>query len=142
MEGDRRGDAGGGGLEALTLSVAIARPWRALYEALWRPESFSNWASGLGRSPLVPDGGWWRTEGPDGPIRVRFTDHNAFGVMDHRVETGGGSIDVPMRVVPNGDGAEVMLTLFRQPGTTEARFRADAEWVRRDLDALRALFTP
>jgi len=129
-------------LEARTISISIGRPWRELYEAIWRPEIFPKWASGLSASSLEQDGEWWKAEGPDGPIRIRFTGHNPFGIMDHHVDPGSGSvIYVPMRVVANGDGAEVLLTLFRQPGMSEAQFLADAEWVQRDLLALRALFT-
>ena len=33
-----------------------------------------------------------------------------------------------------------MFTLFRTPGMSETKFTADAEWVRRDLGALKELF--
>lgn len=104
-------------LEARTVSISIERPWRDLYEAVWLPECFQKWASGLSGSSLEKDGEAWKAEGPEGPVRIRFTDHNAFGVVGHHVHAGSGSeIHVPMRGVPNGDGAEVLLTLFRQPG--------------------------
>jgi hypothetical protein len=71
---------------------------------------------------------------------ISFTDHNAFGVMDHWVDLGGGRVVyVPMRVVENGKGAEVLLTLFRQPDMSDAKFAEDQIWVRRDLSALKAL---
>ena len=128
-------------LEARTLSITVARDWRALYEALWQPESFPLWASGLSTSPLEPNGDAWKAQGPEGPIRIRFTGHNAFGVMDHRVELQDGRVvHVPMRVVANGEGAEVMLTLYRQPGMSEDAFRRDQDWVRRDLQHLRERF--
>jgi hypothetical protein len=44
-----------------------------------------------------------------------------------------------MRAMPNGNGREVTLTLFRLPGMSK-KFVADADWVRRDLGALKALF--
>ena len=44
-----------------------------------------------------------------------------------------------MRVIANAEGAEVLLTLLRQPGMSEQQFVADAEWVRRDLNALKGL---
>ena len=71
-------------LEAQTVSVSIARPWGEVYEAIWRPQDFARWASGLSKSSLEKDGDAWKAQGPDGPIRVRFTDHNAFGIMDHK----------------------------------------------------------
>jgi hypothetical protein len=54
--------------------------------------------------------------------------------MDHFVDAGDGEeIHIPLRVVQNGDGAEVMLTLFRQPGMDDEKFAADAKWIGRDL---------
>ena len=124
--------------EARTISVSIRRNWQELYEALWRPEQFPNWASGLGNSSLRKEGGEWHAAGPEGPIKIRFTGHNGFGVMDHWVDLGGGRvIYVPLRIVGNENGAEVLLTLFRQPEMSDGKFAEDAEWVRRDLSALR-----
>ncbi|WP_298670669.1 polyketide cyclase [uncultured Sphingomonas sp.] len=127
-------------LPARTFSVSIDHEWRALYERIWRPEFFPNWASGLAQSNLRFAQDAWLADGPEGPIRIRFTPHNAFGVMDHWVETGTGSqVHVPLRIVPNDDGAEVMLTLFRQPDMDDERFAADARWVNRDLKRLQSL---
>ncbi|MXP61866.1 polyketide cyclase [Roseomonas sp. M0104] len=127
-------------LEARTISIAIARNWRAVYEAIWRPEDFRRWASGLSQAGLRREGDTWRAEGPEGPVRIRFTPRNDFGVMDHFVDTATGpEIAVPLRVVANGEGAEVMLTLFRQPGMSAEKFAEDAAWMERDLAALRAL---
>ena len=129
-------------LEARTVSVSIARPWEEVYEAAWRPEDFPKWASGLSASPLVRDGDRWTAAGPEGPVRIRFTERNAFGVMDHHVDPGTGpEVYVPMRVVPNGGGAEVLVTLFQRPGMSDEAFAADGAWVLRDLLAPRAPLT-
>ena len=129
--------------EARTLSVSVPVPWPSLYDAIREPAFFPRWASGLSRGGLVPEGGRWRAEGPEGPVWIRFTPPNPFGVMDHWVEPGSGAeVYVPMRVVPNGEGAEVLLTLFRQPGMSDEGVQADAAWMARDLAALRALFVP
>ncbi len=63
--------------------------------------------------------------------------------MDHFVDAGtGGDVHIPLRVVQNGEGAEVMLTLYRQPGMSDEKFAADAKWINGDLKSLKALFTP
>ncbi len=127
-------------LESRTISVSIDRNWAEAYEAVWRPEDFPKWASGLSRAGLKRDGDAWRATGPAGELTIRFTAHNAFGVMDHYVQPGKGpEVYVPLRIIRNGEGAEVQLTLFRQPGMSDARFEADAAWVARDLEALKAL---
>ncbi|MDB5648949.1 MAG: hypothetical protein JWL62_469 [Hyphomicrobiales bacterium] len=128
--------------DVLTLSISIERPWQDVYEAIWQPLDFPKWASGLSAARLRLDNGQWLADGPDGPVKLRFTSHNAFGIMDHWVDPGLGSeIYVPMRVVANGDGAEVSLTLFRQPGMTEEQLSADAEWMQGDLQALKQMLT-
>jgi hypothetical protein len=128
-------------LPARSFSISIRHEWRALYERIWRPEFFPNWAAGLADSAMRPDGdGRWLADGFDGPIHIRFTPHNVLGVMDHWVDPGTGQdVHVPLRVVENGDGAEVILTLFRQPGMDEDRFSADIKLVNRDLKALKSL---
>jgi hypothetical protein len=127
-------------LPARSFSVSIRHDWRALYERIWRPEFFPKWAAGLAESALRADGDAWLADGADGPIRIRFTPHNALGVMDHWVDAGTGeTIHVPLRVIQNGDGAEVILTLYRQPDMDEERFSADIKLVNRDLRALKSL---
>lgn len=129
-------------LESTTISISINRNWKEVYDAVWRPEDFPKWASGLSKSSLIRDGEAWQAEGPEGTVRILFTAHNAFGVMDHYVDIGNATIIyVPLRIIQNGDGAEVLLTLFRQQGMSDAKFAADAAWVARDLLALKALVT-
>jgi hypothetical protein len=127
-------------LPARTYSVSIKRDWRELYEQIWRPEFFPKWASGLSDSGLRPGDGAWLADSPGGPIHVRFTERNDHGVMDHFVKPGDGSeIYIPLRIVENGGGSEIMLTLFRQPDMTDEKFSADAKWVIRDLRKLKEL---
>lgn len=46
-------------LESRTLSIAIGKPWTQVYEAIWRPENFPQWASGLSKGSLEKDGTGW-----------------------------------------------------------------------------------
>jgi hypothetical protein len=116
-------------LESITIGISIDRDWRDLYEAIWRPAAFPSWASGLSNASLVRQGEIWTAQGPEGPIQIRFTDRNEFGVMDHWVDLGGGRVVyVPLRIVANGSGAEVLLTLFRQPEMSDAKFAQDQDW--------------
>ena len=45
----------------------------------------------------------------------------------------------PMRVLPDGDGCEIVFTLRRQPEMTDEAFEADAEAIRTDLATLQRL---
>ncbi|MEO8444299.1 MAG: SRPBCC family protein [Gammaproteobacteria bacterium] len=119
--------------ESRCLTVAIDCPLTEAYAWLSRPENFPHWAAGLATSLRKVDEEWV-AESPLGQMKILFSPPNEFGVLDHRVyPEAGGEIYVPLRVVPNGTGCELMLTLFRMPGMTDERFAADAELVRRDL---------
>lgn len=124
--------------ESCYLSISIARDADAAYDFLSVPENFPKWASGLGT--LSRSGEGWVTETPEGPMKVRFSEQNEFGVLDHWVTpASGATIYIPLRVIRNGDGCELVLTLFRQPGMSDEKFAADGEWVMRDLAAARAV---
>lgn len=127
-------------LEAKVITCSVRRTARELYEMIWMPETFPKWASGLSNAPLKREGAAWSAQGPEGPIRITFSEHNSFGVMDHWVDLGDGRVVyVPMRVIANGEGSEVMLTLFRQPDMSDEKLAEDEAWVRRDLASLKRL---
>ena len=127
-----------GTTESRNLSVSIERDADAVYAFLSVPENFPRWASGLGS--LHRANGQWIAETPDGPMRVRFSESNAFGVLDHWVSPPSGvEIYIPLRVVRNGSGCELVFTLFRGPDMDQAGFEADAQWVMRDLKAAKQL---
>jgi len=128
--------------EARTLSITIQRCPHQVYDFLTDPLNLPKWASGLGgniRANTGPEGGWL-ADTPGGVIIIHFSPTNDFGVLDHVVTlTSGASLFVPMRVLINGGGSEVLVTLFRQAGMSDEGYQADADWVMRDLNTLRAL---
>jgi predicted enzyme related to lactoylglutathione lyase len=125
--------------EARIIHVSIARDWHAVYAFAAEPANMTRWAKGLG-SDLRREGEVWAAEGPAGPVTIRFTPPNPFGILDHVVTlTGGAEVPVPLRVVPNGAGAEVIFTLFRLPHMDEAEFARDAGAVLDDLTRLKQL---
>jgi len=121
------------------LSIAINRVAAEAYEFLSAPENFPRWASGLAGS-LRQVGEDWIAETPEGRALVRFSERNAYGVLDHSVTLPRGvTVYVPLRVVARGDGCELVLTLFRRPGMSDEKFAADADWVMRDLGAAKRI---
>jgi hypothetical protein len=125
--------------QSRNLSVQINRNPRDVYNFTSVPENFPRWASGLGKS-LKRVNDEWIAETPQGPRKVRFTERNEFGILDHYVNPEPGvEIYIPMRVIPNGSGSELIFTLFRLSDVSDEKFAADAEWVMRDLTALKNL---
>lgn len=126
--------------ESRHISIRIHRSAAEVYAFACPPENFPKWAAGLG-SGLTRDGDRWIAHGPGGDVRVRFSPENPYGVLDHWVTLADGSeVFVPLRVVANGEGAEVILTLYRPPNMyDDAAFDRDAAAVARDLSRLKAL---
>ena len=103
--------------------MTIERPAGEVYAFVSDPKNLQAWASGLSAA-----------------VKVRFVERNPFGVLDHYVRVDSGpEVYIPMRVFPNGEGAEVLITVFRQPGVSDEKFAEDTHWVRRDLEALKTL---
>lgn len=125
--------------EVRYLSVSIEREPEAVYVFASNPENLPKWASGLGNG-VKRAGEHWEVTTQQGTVGLRFTPHNEYGVLDHTVVLSDGiEIYVPMRVIPNGNGSEVMLVLFRQPEMDDAEFTRDAGLMQNDLSTLKAL---
>ena len=125
--------------ESRTLSIAIACPPRKVYEFVSNPENLPRWATGLCKSVRRSDTGW-AVETPQGPAQIWFAEKNDFGVLDHYVTLASGvEVYVPMRVVPNGSGSEVIFTLFKTPEMSDKQFAEDAGMVQRDLRTLKSV---
>jgi hypothetical protein len=125
--------------ESRNLSVSIDCSYVDAYRFLSVPENFSKWASGLAAS-LRQVAGQWLADSPEGQVIIRFSETNDFGVLDHWVGFESGvQIYIPLRVIANGSGCELTLTLFRLSGMSDEKFAADAEWVMRDLVTVKQL---
>jgi hypothetical protein len=126
--------------ESRHISIRIHKPADEVYAFTWEPLGFTRWAAGLA-SGLTQDGDQWIAHGPGGDVHVRFSPKNDYGVLDHWVTLPDGTeLYMPLRVVANGEGAEVGMTLYRPPTVyDDAAFDRDAAAVGRDLAKLKAL---
>jgi hypothetical protein len=127
-------------LESVHLSVRIERPFAEVHAFLIDPANMEQWAAGLAKGLERRADGVWIGSGPGdvGEIEVRFAERNAFGVVDHEVTLPNGDVvRVPLRVIANADGSEVVFTLFRLPGMTDAQLKADRAAVEKDLATLK-----
>jgi hypothetical protein len=119
------------------LSETIERPAADVYEFVSDPANIPRWAQGLATAVEIVDGRWLLGTGAD-RASVAFAERNTFGVVDHEVTLPSGEVVyVPMRVVPNGDGCDVVLTVRRQHDMTDADFDRDSGLVQADLSRLK-----
>ncbi len=110
-------------LESRALTVSIACDAASVYEFVSNPANLPQWATAFCKS-IRKAGSDWLMETNASPMRVRFVPPNDFRVADHFVSPAPGvEIHVPMRVLANGSGSEVVFTLFRSPGHATGKIR-------------------
>jgi hypothetical protein len=125
------------------ISVWIEAAPEAVYEFAADPHSWPKWAAGLAEGGLRQTADGWVADSPMGQVTVEFAPPNEFGVLDHVVRLPSGeAVYNPLRVIPGGVGevrCEVVFTVRRRAGMSDADFDADATAVAADLDTLRRL---
>lgn len=130
-------------MESRHVSVLIEVSPETVYEFAADPQTWPRWAAGLAEGGLRRTAEGWVADSPMGHVTVEFAPPNSFGVLDHVVRLPTGeAVYNPMRVVPVGIGearCEVVFTVRKRPGMTDAQFDADAKAVAADLATLKAL---
>ena len=126
--------------ESVHVSTTIDCSAGEVYEYASNPVNLPTWAVGLAEQDVQLVDGQWVVDSPMGRVVVAFAPSNDFGILDHDVTLPVGEmVRNPMRVIPNGDGCDVVFTVRRRPGMSESDFAADVDAVTADLAALRAL---
>jgi hypothetical protein len=123
--------------EARTVTASIARPPRAVYDFVSNPANLPTWSF---FDSVVQSGDRWLATSSAGEAFIAFAPANDFGVLDHTVHPAtGGEVSMPVRVIPNGGGSELIFTVLRPEGSTDEEFDRDVATVTRDLQTLKSL---
>jgi hypothetical protein len=129
-------------LKSKTLSISINSKPKTVYEFVLNLENLPKWAKMFCRSIKLLNGEWI-AEVLQEQAKVRITKRNDFGILDHYVKLlSSPNVDevfVPMRVVQNGDGSEVIFTVFQLAGMAEERYAEDIRMVEQDLKNLKSI---
>lgn len=122
------------------VAVIIDADPATVYEYAADPDHLRAWAAGLAvADDIRREGDELVVRSPMGTVRVRFTEPNPYGVLDHWVTLPTGDVVYnPLRVIAHPAGAEVIFTVRRLDATDE-QFDADCAAVARDLQSLREL---
>lgn len=128
-------------LNAKTIGISIKRPAEVVYEFLLEPTNFTKWAFAHGAAMTHLGGQDWAVETTVGPRTIRFAKRNDFMVLDHFILRHEGDTPHPigMRIIPNGEGAELVYIYFQRADVSEAEWNSTFEWVNADLLALKSL---
>lgn len=120
-----------------TLSIFIDKNPKSVYEFVSNLENLPKWATTFVRA-VNKVGNDWIADTPQGQARIRMAEKNALGIVDHYVSPSPDvEIFVPMRVLPNANGSEILFTLFQTESMSDEQFRADTRMVEADLATLK-----
>lgn len=121
------------------MNISINSKPQVVYDFISNLENLPRWAPKT--FPSIKEmNGEWVVETQQGKIKVVLTERNNFGILDHHVKlTSGVEIYIPMRVIKNANGSEVMLTVFQIPEMTDEVFIKDVETVEKDLNHLKTI---
>ena len=133
-------------LETETVRVSIAAPVGAvaadLADVTTHPEWATEFFAGSTRASDVD--GEVRVDVPmmGGEVRMRAEATPELGVIDLYLAPAGAPYGppIPIRVVPNGDGADVLFTLSRFPGTPDEAWAQGLASMTKELGNLKARF--
>jgi hypothetical protein len=121
------------------ISEHIDRSAGDVYGYVAEPANLAHWAAGLGNSVTETDGQWF-VDTPAGRVGFAFAPRNDLGVLDHYLTFGSGEVlYVPMRVIADGGGSEVVFTVRRGAGMTDEQFKADGDAVAADLARIKRI---
>lgn len=128
-------------LAAHTVSYSIARPMRDVFEFILEPANFSKWGFAGDVELTRINADEWAAETSVGRRILTFPRRNDFGVLDYRMRLAvdGPQMLMPMRVQPNGDGAELIYTFLQRPGSSDEEWQSVIEWFSTDLVALKSM---
>ena len=115
----------------------IDRPFDKVYEFLLDPSNWNQWAFGLGKNIRRSQDGWI-ADSRGGTAEVRFTPpEQLWRGRSHSHSPLGQCIYIPMRLIVNGTGCELLFTLFHESNLSDGQFASDAGFVQRDLNGLK-----
>jgi uncharacterized protein YndB with AHSA1/START domain len=121
------------------IGARIDRPAADVYAYIANPAHLPEWAHGLGGQATEEDGEWF-VETPGGRIKVVLAPANYYGILDHDVTyPNGETYSNPVRVVPYGGASEIVFSVRRNPGTSDADFERDTSLVTADLVRLKEI---
>ncbi len=129
-------------LETATVTVTIDAPLETVSADIADPSSHLEWATEFfsGSAEDKGDGTWqMNVARMGGPVLMRIDGDTALGVIDMYLAPVGAPFGAPLpvRVIPNGGGSDVLFTLTRFPDQTDQEWNEGLRSMKRELGNLK-----
>ncbi|WP_157582211.1 hypothetical protein [Phycicoccus sp. Soil803] len=125
-----------------TRAVTVRRPLSVVTALLADPTRYSEWAIDYFTSPVVMiDESTYRVSTVPGERRFRVDTDLDRGTFDLYLAPIDGpySYPLPIRVLANGEGADVVFTVTREPELSDDDWRSSLLSLENELNALKRL---
>jgi hypothetical protein len=123
-----------------TQTITIGAPAKEVYAFVAEPGNLPRWAVGFAREIRPEDDHWQVRTGSGAEVRLRFRTDAELGIVDFVMEPAPGVVAVAYsRVLPHGDGADVVFTQQQTPGMADDSFDAQVAALGHELTVLKAL---
>ena len=125
-----------------TLTVTIDAPFEQVAKDLAKPASHAEWGREFFRGPATAaENGSVMVESPvmGGPVRFRVEADEARGIFDLYLAPGDAPYGppLPVRLIGNGDGVDVLWTLARPAQQPDEVWEAGLASMSRELQGLK-----
>ncbi|QUC65287.1 hypothetical protein NsoK4_03290 [Nitrosopumilus sp. K4] len=116
-----------------TLSFSVKRKTGEAFDAILNAPS-----------KMIPDAkktkdGWWNFTSPRGPAKLKFNENKQLGILDYLYVDSESKWNVPMRVIPNGDESEIIITLIKPDSITDEQFNERMDEIGKAFESLKEL---
>jgi RNA recognition motif-containing protein len=119
------------------LTASLPQDAQTLFAWIADPENLPKWHTSFCRS-LRKENGSLIAESPRGPVPVRFIRDDRTLVLDLLAEVAEGiELTNAIRILSNGEGSEIVWTLVKADGLSEAVFHEQVRWAGSALQNLR-----
>ena len=132
-------------LTTATVRITIDAPLEQVAADLADPSRQTSWATEFFAGPAQPaDDGSWIVAVPrmGGDARLKVEADIPSGHIDMYLAPLGVPYGppLPIRIVPNGDGCDVLFTLARFPDQDDHAWQSGLDSMQRELENLRAMY--
>ncbi len=126
-------------LRSDTLSATILATPEEVFDYM---ADIRNWPefTDFAESVRKGDGDSWIIYSPQGPVLLEPDFERDRGLLDSTVTLPSGEqVFIPYRVVPNGEGAELVMTNFQASGDSDEAYAEQLDWMKKELENVKRI---